>query len=306
MPKATPIHEIFLSRARGVGHLMRFYFPGLDGFRSDESLSVDMIPGSGTTGPTLRYWRRWISATGKRRHGFVEFANITAADPRSVVFGPETTLKSEVIASLKEPVHNGGYAPITVKFEDVFGKETADEESEDKSAGTSVKVAIESEQDIEGFAKFKESVEAEAHAEVSESSSHSEAVSTEQAGGEETEIPEGKTVIITETRSRADTVQTVTASGRFTHTVRVGQYTPHVKPQHKWWAAEWPSWDQFKDVVHGDAPDNWPMVETFKAHPPQHGDMWALADVNAPLRYEISFEGKIIRAYSVDKAASSQ
>ena len=240
----------------------------------------------------------------KHRQGVIEFGNIQAMDPRNVLFGPETLLKSEQLGATSQTVNNGGYRDININLRDLFGKEDSSEESTEKSAGTSLKVSVESEQDVEGFAKFKESVEAEAHAEVSESSSRSQTSSHEEEGGEDTSVPPGGCIIALESRARADTSQVVTASGAFTHTVRVGQYSHKVAPKHKWGMVQWDSWAQFVDVVKGEAPDNWPWATKFKEHPPNHGDLWALADINSPLRYVVKFEGKIIRKYSVQKCGS--
>ena len=300
--KATPIHEIFLHRARGVGHLLRNrpVFNGMTGFASNEALSVELIPGKGGNGPTIRYWRKHWNG---HNQGYIEFGNVNPMDPTHITFGPETVLRSEELPAVEEPIHNGGFTTVTVKFEDVFGKESASEKTKEASAGTSVKVSIESEQSVEGVAKFKESVEAEAHAEVSESSTQAEASSQEIGGGEETEVPAGKSVIITASRKRVDTAQDVTAQGAFTHTVVAGQFSHHTK--HPWHYVAWDSWEQFKDCVNGDAPDNWPLATVFKEHPVFHGDLWALKDINAPLRYRVKFEGKIIRTFDVRKAGPS-
>ena len=96
----------------------------------------------------------------------MEFRNITPDSPESVTFGPETTLKSERIGATTETVDNvAGDGDVEVDFSDLFSKEDSKETSHDKSAGGSVKVSIESEQDVEGIASFKEAVETEAHAE---------------------------------------------------------------------------------------------------------------------------------------------
>ena len=300
MSKATPIHEIFQGRAQGVMHMMRKYgAEELDGASSKEPVYVQQIAGGPGAGPTIRYWRKRHEGA-KDRQAFVEFGNIQPVSPKDMVFGPETTLNSEQISSTERTIDNrGGYKDLDISFGQLFGKETADEKSEDKSAGGSVKVSIESEQDVEGVASFKEAVEMEAHAEIAESESHSETVSHEDTGEEETSVPVGKMIIITQSRSRADTVQTVTAHGEFTHTVRIGQHTRKVAPRHKNSSIGWDSWEQFKDCVNGDAPDNYPMSAKFKADPPYHADLWALADVSAPLRYTVKFEGKIIEGYAV-------
>ena len=309
MANAKPIHEIFVGRARAIGHMMRKYAAQLEGFEAfsnNESLNVQLIDGDESSGPTLRYTRR-RSYGGKRRHAVIEFGNIQPLDPRNVLFGPETVLKSEMIGSTEQTVDNrGGYAEVEVNLGDLFGKESASEQSTDKSAGTSVSVSVTASQSIEGFAEFEESVTAEAHAEISESSSSSESSSREDSGSENTSVPIGKCVVIRETRARADTSQEVTAEGVFGHTVRIGQYTERVKPEHKWSMTQWDSMSMFRDCVNGDAPDNWPWAERFKADPPWSADAkWALREISSPLRYQVKFEGKIKRSYSVTPCGDS-
>ena len=105
--------------------------------------------------------------------------------------------------------------------------------------------------------------------------------------------------IISETRSRADTRQTVTAEGAFSFVLAVGQYTHDVKRKHQWMWTVWESWQQFLDCVNGDAPDNYPMSDSFKRRPIEHADRWGLRMLAVPLRYDVKFEGKVIRTFSV-------
>ena len=293
--KATPIHEIFLQRARGVGHLLRNYpvYDGMRGFRANEAMTVELLDG----GKTLRYSRKaWCG----HNQGFIQFSNINPRDPNHVTYGPETILRSEELPAVEEPIHNGGFTPITVKFEDVFGKASGTESSKTADASVETKTSVEEEAGVEGVEKFKASLEVDIRAEFSESESRSESTSQDIGGGEETEIPAGKSIIITADRKRVDTSQEVTAQGGFTHSVVVGQISHHTK--HPWHAITWDSWEDFKDCVHGDAPDNWPLSPVFKEHPPNRADLWALKDIDIPLRYKVTHEGKIIRNFSVRKA----
>ena len=302
--KATPIHEVFSHRAQGLMHLLRFYITELGGFRVGEKMTVDLIPGQQGGGPTLRFWRaKWVDAWGSTRHPYVEFGNIQPTNPRNVLFGPETLTKSEGIGSNEQTVRNDGFAPIHIDLKDLFSQDEGEESSTEKSAGSSITINIESEQSIEGFAKFKESIGVEAHAEFAESQSRSKSTSHGVEGEEDTDVPVGGCIIVTESRSRADTVQEVTADAGFTHTVSVGRFAPHVKSNHKWWSVTWDSWEEFLDVVNGDAPDNAPMADAFKEHPIQRADRWALAEIDSPLRYKVKYEGKIIRNYNVRKCA---
>ena len=304
---ATPIHEVFAHRAHGLMHLLRFYIREFQGFTVGERLTVDLLPGPAGEGPTLRFWRSvWVDAWGATRHAFIEFGNIQATDPAHILFGPETLTKSEAIGSTEQTVRNGGYKPIHIDLKDLFSTDEGEEDTTEKSAGGSTKVSLESEQDVEGFAKFKEAVELEAHAEFSESQSRSKSTSRGTEGEEDTDVPVGGCIVATESRARADTVQEVTASGAFTHTIVAGRFAPHVKSNHKWWTVTWKSWQAFLDVVNGRAADNQPMAAAFKANPIQHADRWALADINAPLRYQASYEGKIIRSYEVRKCSAAE
>ena len=300
MGKATPLHEVFLPRAQGIAHLMRSYIEAWDGSSSTESMSVEQIENKDGT-VNLRFWRRrWQGRKGSQ--GLIEFRNIQAADPQGITFGPETLLRSQLIGATSQTVDNSeGYAPVEINLGDLFGKEDTKESASEKSAGGSIKISAEAEQSVEGVASFKESVEAEAHTEMSESSSQSQTATHEDTGEETTEVPEGKCIVITESRARADTSQQVTAQGEFTFALAIGAYVHHVKPQHKMQVSVWESWTQFKDVVNRDAPDNWPMAMEFKKKHAYHADLWALQDLKSPLRYLVKFEGKIIRKYSVRK-----
>ena len=295
-----PIHEVFLPRAQGLFHLLRNYVPSFTGASSRESLRVDQFNGSDGS-ITLRYtMRRGGRFWGHPCSPMLEFRTITPDSPESVTFGPETTLKSERIGATTETVDNrAGDGDVEVDFSDLFSKEDSKETSHDKSAGGSVKVSIESEQDVEGIASFKEAVETEAHAEVSESTATSSSTGKEDTGDEGTIVKPGHCKVITETRARADTRQTVTAEGAFSFAFAAGQYTHDVERKHHWIWTVWESWQQFLDCVNGDAPDNYPMADSFQRRPIEHADRWALRMLNVPLRYDVKFEGKVIRSFAV-------
>ena len=305
MSKLIPIHEVFLGRARAIGHMFRIYgWESYQGFRSDENMTVEQTGAAGSI--NLRYWRKLVIGH-KHRQAYIYFEGIQATDPTSVEFGPETTTNQQVISVRKEPVVNHGFSDIQVKFDDVFGKTTGDDTSKTASGGGSVKTTIEEEAGVEGVEKFKASLEVEVHAEYSETKSHSEGTSHDAGSGEETEVPPGKAVSITETRSRADTSQEVSAHGNFTHAVEVGQYTHKVKPNHKWGNVKWDSWGQFLDVFHGEAPDNWPMAPEAKKHVPFSKDMMTVErPLSAPLKYRVRFEGVIINKYDVEPLGDAE
>ena len=153
---------------------------------------------------------------------------------------------------------------------------------------------------MEGVEKFKAALELTVRAEFSETETRSESTSQDIGGGESTEVPPGKSVIIVADRKRVDSTQELTAQGGFTHSVIVGQFSHHTK--HPWHSFTWDSWADFTDCVTGDAPDNWPLAPVFKEHPPNHKDLWALRDIDIPLRYKVAHAGKIIRNFSVRAA----
>ena len=86
-------------------------------------------------------------------------------------------------------------------FRDLFGKSESSEHTD--SGGASVKVSIESEQDIEGVAKFKESRSRRKRTPNFRKPRGPKA-SQEQEGEEGTVVKAGTRARITETRQRAD------------------------------------------------------------------------------------------------------
>ena len=288
------LFDVFNKRARGIGHLLRNApVPGMSGFSAHEALSVTQ---TSADPPTLIYGRK--HSTRAHHSQLVVFEHVTANGVEGITFGPQTVLKSEDLGSISEIVDNRKNSePQTVKYRDLFGKAEAKEKSSEKSAGTSVSVTISAKQSVEGVAEFDESMTAEAHAEVSESESSSQETSSEDESEHELGVAPGKRVRVTMDRKKADVVQTAKANGKFTHTVAVVETTGgHWKH-----LVRWDTWQQFKDCLNGDAPDNWPLAEYFKAHKPAHADLWALADLNVPLEYDVKFEGRIVRSFTVEE-----
>ena len=160
MDEARPIHEVFLPVAQGIAFLTRGR--GIYRFQTikrDEPFKAFSYPqDDGTT--------RLVYQRVNEHDGDVEL-HVAAGDTAHVTYGDEHILKSENLPSVSEVVdarnHDGD---VEVDFRDLFGKSESSES--EQGGGASVKVTLESEQDIEGFAKFKESVETEAHAEFSE------------------------------------------------------------------------------------------------------------------------------------------
>ena len=282
-----PLHEVFLPVAQGIGRLVRGRVWRMDGFAPDEPLESYVKQNKdGTT--TIQYHRR------SDGDGVIEIRNITPDGLSKVLFGEEHILKTEQIGSIEEDVDNkAGVAPIDLKFTDLFSK--TDSKETDKSAGTSIKLTVEAEEGVEGVASFKESVETEAHAEISESEGSS---TTRDEGGEEgTSVPVGKKVIITETRARANGEIDMTANGKFTFRIAVGKHSGgKFVGGHN---AYWNSWQDYVDAVRGDAPLNIDLARSFQNHPAAHADLGGIDPLEAEVRYKVSFEGRIIRKYSV-------
>ena len=292
---AKPIHEVFLPLAQGLAHLTRFVCPGMEGSGSKEPFIVRQLDESGNL--TLEFERKNHNGSGHNPQiGFVRFHNIIPSGVSDVVWGEETTLKSEFLGSVEESVDNrDGVSPVHVNYEDLFSKSQGHEKTTEKSAGGSISVSVESEQDIEGIASFKESITAEAHTEFSESETSSEETGREEGGSEGEDVPTGDRILITQTRVRADTSQEVTAKGKFNFTIEFAEHRPKWKPEHHWVGVTYDSWQQFLDVINGDSPDNWPLADQFRQHPVQRADRWALRQLNTDVRYKVKFEGKIKR-----------
>ena len=286
---ARPLFEVFERTAQGIAHILRNRDVWrMAGSTSGEPFSVGQYPNPDGETVTLQFRRK------RDGDGMIEFRNVKASGLASVVFGDEHILRREQLGSVSEEVDNRhGVAPVEVKFRDLFSQ--TDSKSTDKSAGTSVSVSVEASESIEGVASFSEKIETEAHAEITESEGSE--TSREQEGEESTVVPEGKRVAITETRERADGLITVTAQGKFDFNFVAGKHSGgKFVGGHN---AYFDSWEQFCDVVNGDAPDNINLAKSFKEHKPWHADLWALDPLNAEVRYDVHFEGRVRRTYTV-------
>ena len=260
------------------------------GFSSHELLTVELLPGPN---PTLRYRR--ASDTDL----CIEIGEITPTGLANVVWGEERTLKSEQIGSTSQVVDNrNGVAPIPVKLADQFSK--TDSESQSEKTGISVSVTVKASQKIGGVASFEESITAAANREISET--HGESATHSESGEEQTVVPVGARVRITETRARSDVEIPVTAVGQFNHTLGIGKHSGGdwkggAGRGYGWWG----SWQDFVECVKGDAPDNWDFATSLREHPPWQADLWALNTINAAVAYVVTFNGRVDRTYTVNK-----
>ena len=284
----TSLQDLFRGRAQGVGHLMRDRVWRTAGFASNELLTVELLAGPN---PTLRYRRASDSDL------CIEIGEITPTGLANVVWGEERTLKSEQIGSTTQVVDNrNGVAPIPVKLADQFAQTNSKSESE--KTGVSVSVTVKASQKIGGVASFEESITAAANHEISETQGSS--ATRSESGEEQTVVPVGTRVRITETRARSDVEIPVTAVGQFSHTLGIGKHSGGdwrggSGRGYGWWG----SWDNFVACVKGDAPDNWDFATSLREHPPWHADLWALNTINAAVAYTVTFVGRSQRTYTV-------
>ena len=290
---ARPIHEVFDKRARGIGHILQNRVPRFAGFKGEEKLVAREYPVGGGLMLIQFYRESDIGAV-------IEFGNVSPAGTGNTRYGPETILKAEDLGASSVTVDNRtGYKEIEVNFRDLFAK--TDSKEKTASGGTSSKLTIEAEESIAGFGSIKESLEEEVHAEFAETEGSE--TTNEREGEEATIVPVGKRVKITETRQRADTELEATSNANFTFNLHVGQH------DHRWnhgWRGkhgrnhfEWNSWDDFVDVIKGDAPSNLDLAMSFARHPANHADFWVLDGLDGDVKYKVRFEGKIIKDYSV-------
>ena len=296
MNKAKPIHEVFRARAQRIGFVLRNRIGRFrDWNPSREPMDAFVHDGDGDS--KLIQFRRRSDV-----RCYIEFGNVTSAGTINTTYGKETILKAVDLGAVAETYHNHGDKPVEVSFRDLFGK--TDTKATDKSAGTSTKITIEAEEGIEGFGSVKESVEQEIHAEFSESESSE--VQNEREGEEGTIVPAGHSVRITETRKRADTELAVESDAEFAFNLKCGSHDPRWNhgwkkggPPHK---ATWPTWQDFVDVIRGDAADNIDLARNFERHPAHHYDLSVLDPLDGRVRYTVRFEGKIIKDYDVEPA----
>ena len=199
-----------------------------------------------------------------------------------------------------------GVGDVEVNFRDLFAEKETSESTH--SEGGSVKTSIESEQSIEGVASFKESIEVEAHAEISES--RGSETDKEDEGAEGTTVPgpvfredgtvqyPGKRVNIVETRTRADVEVDVTADGKFKHVIKIGLHSGgHFKHGNY---VQWNTFQEFVDAVEGRAPSNWGLADSFRRRPLLDSLKWVTDELKASVRYKVKWEGRVIRTYKVD------
>ena len=293
MTKARPIHEVFNKRARGVGHVLRDRVPRLHNFRGQEKLISRVFELDGGMMLIQFYPERDIGVV-------IEFGNVTAAGTANTRYGPETILSAQDLGAVSEMVDNRtGYKEIEVDFNDLFSKTDTKEDS--KSGGTSTKITLDASEGIEGFGSIKESIATEVHAEFSEREGST--VKNERSGGEGTIVPVGKRVQITMTRKRVDSELEVTSNAQFSAQLHVGQH------DHRWnhgWKGhhgrnhfQWASWEDFVDVIKGEAPSNLDLALSFMHHHASHADLWVLDELEGEVKYKVRFEGKIIKDFAV-------
>ena len=289
-PIVHPLHELYLGRAQGVGHLMRDRVWRTAGFASDEPLTVELIP---NPNPTLRYRR--VSDNDL----CIEIGELTPLGLTRVLWGEEQTLKSEQIGSTSQVVDNRkGVASVSVKLGDLFS-ETHSKSSTSKT-GVSVSVTVKASETIAGVASFDQSITAAANRELSETTGSSEQRTA--TGEESTVVPAGKRARIRETRSRSDVQIPVKAIGQFSHTLAIGKHSGgDWRGGHGRGYGFWSSWDDFVQCVNGDAPDNWDFATSLRQHPAWHADRWALNTIDATVAYTVTFQGRVSRTYDVEE-----
>ena len=213
MEESRPIHEVFLPLARQVAKAMEGRVGRMQDVHDNEPFTVaEKSNDDGTT--TLLYSRTRV------HDGAVEFKNIASAGIGDTIIGDETINHSDTLGSNEEDVYNP-VGDVEVDFADTFAETDSEEDS--SSEGTSLKVSAEGEGGVEGFGSFKSSVEAEAHAEFTQSEGHETSRGSE--GDNKTTIPKGVHAKIIETRSRADGVATATTTGKFSFAIGAGHHS---------------------------------------------------------------------------------
>ena len=289
---AEPVHEVCLPLAQDILYLVR----GRGLYRIQSSKQRQ--PLKALAYPQDDGSTRLLYERIDEHDGAVEF-HVAPGDTAHVVYGDEHILKSENLPSVSEVVDARNHdADVEVNFRDLFGKSESSENQQ--GGGASVKVTIESEQDVEGVASFKEAVETEAHAEFSETEGTE--TNQEQEGEEGTTIHAGKRARITETRMRADGEVEITANGHFV----ISKIAAGLHSGGKFVGGHNGYWDSLSDLldaVTGDAPSNVHLADSFRRRPIKKTGTEAVArlrDFSAPLRYKGKFEGRIIKSYTVE------
>ena len=295
MERGKPIHEVFKNRAHRIGVVLSRKIPRFTNWRYNEP--VHAFVHQNRDGTSLVQFQR-ASDPGC----WIEFGEVNAEGTENTHYGKETLLKAEDLGAVDAHYHNGGYEDIEIKFRDLFSK--TDTKETKKSGGTSTKISLEAEEGVEGFGSIKESLEQEVHAEFAES--EGTAVSNEREGEEATVVPPGKAIVVRETRRRVDSELEVTSNADFSFNLRAGAH------EHRWnhgWKGKrpyghafWNSWQDFCDVVRGEAPDNIELATAFQHHPARHYELDVLLPLDGKVRYKVRFEGKIIKLYDVRPA----
>ena len=291
---AKPIQEVFRQRAQRIGFVLKNRIGRFHGWNPNgEPMRVE-VRDAGGDAKLIHFIRR------SDPRCYIEFGNVVAAGTANTRYGPETVLASQDLGAVSEMVDNRtGFKSIEVGFADLFSK--TDTKEDKKSGGTSLRISVDASEGIEGFGSIKESVTSEVHAEFAETEGSS--VKNERSGDEGTIVPVGKRVKIIETRKRADTQLEVFSDAQFTFNLKCGSHDPRWNhgwkkggPPHK---AYWNTWQDFVDVIKGEAPDNIDLAENFHKHPAHHYDLSVLDPLDGEVKYTVRFEGKIIKDYSV-------
>ena len=293
---ARPIHEVYRQRAQRVGFVLKNRIGRFHGWNPHgEPMNVFVRDLDGGA-KLIQFQRR------SDPRCYIEFGNVTAAGTANTRYGPETILEAEDLGAVQQTVDNRtGLKDIEVAFSDVFSK--TDTKETEKSGGTSAKLTVEAESGVEGFGSIKASLETEVHAEFAESEGTE--VTNERGGDEGTIVPVGHRVLITQTRKRADTELEVYSDAQFTSGLECGSHDP--RPNHGWkkggppHKAHWDTWQDFEDVIRGDAADNIDLAQSFQRHPAHHYDLSVLDPLAGEVKYKARFEGKIIKSYRVQR-----
>ena len=231
---------------------------------------------------------------------YIEFGNVTAAGTANTRYGDETILKAEDLGAVSADYRNNGYKEVEISLRDLFAK--TDSKESEKGGGTSTKLTLEAESGVEGFGSIKASLEQEISAHFSER--EGSAITNELEGEQATIVPVGKAVHVIEIRKRADTELVAYSDALFSFSLKCGSHDP--RPNHGWkkggppHKAAWSIWQDFVDVIKGEAPDNIDLATNFKRHPAHHYDLSVLDPLNGEVRYKIRFEGKIIKSFDVE------
>ena len=293
---ARPIHEVFRPRAQRVGFVLKNRLGRFAGWNPHGEPMNVYVRDVGGGAKLIQFQRR------SDPRCYIEFGNVTAAGTANTRYGPETILKAQDLGAEQETVDNrSGSREVPVDFSDLFSK--TDTKETEKSGGTSVKLTVEAESGVEGFGSIKAALESEVHAEFAESEGTE--VTNDRGGDEATIVPAGQRELITETRKRADTELEVFSDAQFTHSLKCGSHDP--RPNHGWkrggppHKASWATWQDFEDVIRGDAADNVDLARNFQVHPAHHYDLSVLDPLAGEVKYRVRFEGKITKAYRVQR-----